>query len=105
MYSILRISKYNFVCCQYITYRSSIYGKGSDASHNGTFLKKYRPDVKKNTSAIDLEEAFPFGLGNKLYDTFQNGHSDLIENKAFERIVGNKAVLYAASPGIFERSS
>ena len=100
MYSLLRISKYNFVCCQYRTYRSSIYGKGSDANHNGTFLKKYRPDVKKNTSATDLEEAFPFGLGNKLYDTFQNGNSDLIENKGvvlnaensntFERIVGNK---------------
>ena len=74
MYSRLRITKYNFVCCQYRTYRSSIYGKVSDANRNGTFFKKYRLAVKENTSATNLEETFPFGLGNKLYDTFQNGN-------------------------------
>ena len=72
-----------------------------------------RPAVKKNTSATALEETFPFDLGNKLYDTFQNGNSDLIENKGFvlnaessdtfERIVGYKAVLDAASPLFFTR--
>ena len=98
---------------QYRGYRSSSDGRGSETNHIGTFLKKYRPTVKKNTSPTDLEETFPFGLGNKLCDTVLNGNLDVIENKGvvlnaessdtFERIVDNKGVLDAASPGTFER--
>ena len=98
---------------QYRGYRSSSDGRGSETNHIGTFLKKYTPTVKKNTSATDLEETFPFGLGNKLYDTVLNGNFDVIENKGvvldaessdtFERIVVNKGVLDTDSPGTFER--
>ena len=63
--------------------------------------------MKKNTSATDVEETFPFGLGNKLYDTILNGNLDVVENKGvvlnaessdtFERIVHKKGVSKGSS--------
>ena len=68
---------------QYRTYRSSSDGRASETNNIGALLRKYRTGVKKNTSATDLEESSPFGLGNKQYDTVPNGKPQTVGNNAF----------------------
>lgn len=66
---------------QYRYYRSSSEGRGSETNNIGAFLRKYRPAVKKVTSATDLEEVYPFHTGNKQYETVQDRKLDLTEKK------------------------
>ena len=98
---------------QYRAYRSSSDGRGSDHNPFGSFRKKSRRSLKKNTSATCLEETYPFGIDNRLYDTVQNGNIELSENNevtineessdTFERSVDEICLSDTASPVTFER--
>ena len=80
---IRRSSASSFSNSMYRTYRLSTDTRASESYNVGAFLRKYRIGIKKNTSASDLEESCPLGLGNRDYEPVQNGIPTITENNVF----------------------